>query len=422
MIRRLVRSESGVALVTGIVLMSLMLMVGLSSYAYVGTQQRESGRERARESSFNYAEAALGAQTFVLARRWPDDPDNAFADFCTSSSSSASSCPNASFIAQSYSGIDYDANATWVVNVRDDGGDLPDTTKVEQDSSKFYDPKDDDLVGGAPGRDNVSVADDADDTAVDAQPRWDYNDNGRMWVRAQGTVQGKRRTLIALVDVDEVAESFPFSAITANTLNASGNPHLPRVETTSEAPVMLRDLAGSNYTDAQISPAGAVKELPAGANQTLSDRALDRLRQRAIADGGYYESCPDPLPEGFVFIEASPPGGYCKYQGNTEYNCDPGEKPGVLVIASGGLELKGTTQYCGLVYLANRSDPQRTDAVLDMGGDATIRGTVAVDGPGGANFGTSADVHVQFDPNAVSAGRAYPSGSVVPSTWREIQG
>jgi hypothetical protein len=421
-IRRL-RSESGVALVTGIVLMSLMLMVGLSSYAYVGTQQRESGRERARESSFNYAEATLGAQSFVLARRWPDDPDLAFTDFCTSSSSSGPSCPNASFIAESYSGIDYDSNATWVVNVRDDGGDLPDTTKVEQDSSKFYDPKDDDLVGGAPGRDSVSVADDADDTAVDAQPRWDYNGNGRMWVRAQATVQGKRRTLVALVDVDEVSETFPFSAITANTLNADGNPHLPRVETTNDAPVMLRDLAGSNFTDAQISPSGAVKELPSSASpHVLSEGALGRLRQRAIADQTYHESCPDPLPEGFVFIEASPPGGHCKYMGNTKYNCDPGEKPGVLIIASGGLELKGTTEYCGLVYLANRSDPERTDALLDMGGDATIRGAVAVDGAAGATFGTSAHLHVQFDPNALNAGRSYPSGSVVPSTWREIQG
>ncbi len=57
--RRLLHREDGWALVTAVIVMSLMIGVGLASYAYVDTQVEQSANERTRESSFNYAEASF---------------------------------------------------------------------------------------------------------------------------------------------------------------------------------------------------------------------------------------------------------------------------------------------------------------------------------------------------------------------------
>ncbi|MEJ7715463.1 MAG: pilus assembly PilX N-terminal domain-containing protein [Thermoleophilaceae bacterium] len=60
------REERGSALIAAIVLIGVMMSIGLATASYVDGQQTQSGGERTRESAFNLAEAALGAQ--VLQR------------------------------------------------------------------------------------------------------------------------------------------------------------------------------------------------------------------------------------------------------------------------------------------------------------------------------------------------------------------
>ncbi|MDP8943396.1 MAG: hypothetical protein M3N16_04665 [Actinomycetota bacterium] len=423
MSRRLA-SERGLALVTAVVMMSLMMSVGLTAFAYVDVQQRESGIERIRESAFNLAEGALSAQTFLVARKWPSSAVQSFPRYCSSTSSAdPGRCPDAGFLAQSFATADFAEGSAWVVSVRDNGGDLPETAKVEKNSESYYDPADDDAAGGGAEEDDDgddddpdSDADDADDTATDAQPSWDRSGDGRVWIRSQAIVRTKRRTLVALVDVDELAESFPQNVITAGKLTTGGNPHLAIV--TKGSPVGLRDLAASAYKDSQIDlPKSVSKRVDGG--KALSDGALKRLRQLAIARGTYYASgCPASLAGDVVFIESSG-SGLCTYTGNSVFNCPA---YGVVVVASGGISLGGTVDYCGVIYLANTSDPPRQDTLLKIFGTASVTGAVAVDGPGGVQVGNSSKPHVTYDPDAVGAVRSYPSGSIVPSTWREIPG
>ena len=63
--RRLAREEEeGWAVVTAIVLTSLMLVMGLALLAIVDTQAHQSGRERVGDAAFNLAEGALNAESF----------------------------------------------------------------------------------------------------------------------------------------------------------------------------------------------------------------------------------------------------------------------------------------------------------------------------------------------------------------------
>ena len=50
-------------------MLMVMVAIGLAVLSQVDTQTTQSRKERERESSFNLAEAALSAQTFVLGRR-----------------------------------------------------------------------------------------------------------------------------------------------------------------------------------------------------------------------------------------------------------------------------------------------------------------------------------------------------------------
>ena len=69
MMNKLRHDERGNVLVTAILLMSVMLSVGIAVASTVDTQTEQSRKERERESTFNLAEAALSAQTFILGRR-----------------------------------------------------------------------------------------------------------------------------------------------------------------------------------------------------------------------------------------------------------------------------------------------------------------------------------------------------------------
>ena len=67
--KRLRDDERGMVIVTAVMLLLIMVAIGLAVLSQVDTQTTQSRKERERESSFNLAEAALSAQTFVLGRR-----------------------------------------------------------------------------------------------------------------------------------------------------------------------------------------------------------------------------------------------------------------------------------------------------------------------------------------------------------------
>jgi hypothetical protein len=380
--RRLLRSQSGSALVSAIAVTSVMIMLGLATFAMVDAQQSQSGRERISESSFNLSEAALNLQAFVLSRDWPGTAVGAYPTSC-SESTGARGCPDPARIVSSFDSVDVKGNAEWTTMVRDDGGSNP----------NFY-----------------------DDATVSAQPSWDANQNNRLWVRAQSLLRGKRRTLVALVKVEMINEQAPMNVVTAGHFATNNNGDKTIVDTNGRPlAVRCRSLGNPKCLDfrsGQVLPPGAVQEGYEGPT-ALTPAAIDRLRTRARAEGTYHASgCPSDPSGAVVFIES----GDCQY---TSGSANSPASPGVLVIMRGTLSLGGNFEYYGLVYMGNLQNS--SGYLITMQGTSLIQGAVAVDGDGGIEAGSSKE-NIIFDSRPFSNLRSYGTAGIMHNSWREISG
>ena len=65
--------QDGSALVTAMLVMFIFMMLGATTLTLVDQQQKESGRERVRESSFALSEGVLNSQIYLLSRQWPGE-------------------------------------------------------------------------------------------------------------------------------------------------------------------------------------------------------------------------------------------------------------------------------------------------------------------------------------------------------------
>jgi len=102
--RQKLAEERGNVLVTAIMLMAVMLSVGMAVASTVDTQTAQSRKERERESTFNLAEAALSAQTFILGRRGTGTPTNPYHGTGCASGSTNVFCPSTDTLMRSYTG------------------------------------------------------------------------------------------------------------------------------------------------------------------------------------------------------------------------------------------------------------------------------------------------------------------------------
>lgn len=403
MIRRL-RQEQGYLVVTAMVMIGMMMSAGLAAYAFVDNQQKESGVERQRESSFNLGEGALSAQSFVLSRRWPGSAGEAYPSTCTWSTGASQTlgvgCPNAGELARAFNEPDYAAGVTWTVSVRDDYCLNASSQQVACDTApgvQFY-----------------------DGPTVVARPSWDQNKNDTVWVRADATVRGKARSLVALVSVERVAESFPRKAIIAGrlTIPQSGN---QEYVTTEGRDVALRcpdtDPNCADYSKPKnISPESAIKYGQYPGETAVSPEAVERLKARAIADGTYHTSCP-PSPAGAVVFVESATTVNCVYDqpGQTSYNS--ATTPGVFIVARGTFAIGANDTFYGIVYALNRQNS--SGILVSTTGGGTIVGAAFIDGPGAIEIGNNAG-NLRFDDRAFTDITSYGTAGVVQNTWREV--
>src|SRR5688500_19577526 len=100
------------------ILMALMTMTGLATYAYVDTQTIETGRERVRETSFNVGEGLLGSQVFILSRDWPGQLSQQYPASCQSGSA-VGKCPDAAALTAAFGGPDVAKGVTWQTRIID---------------------------------------------------------------------------------------------------------------------------------------------------------------------------------------------------------------------------------------------------------------------------------------------------------------
>jgi len=403
-------SEDGWVLVTAILVMALILSIGLALLSVADTQQGQGRLERVRESSFNLAEGALYNQSQILARNWPSTSAGAFPSSCTDAST-VTLCPNRSSFAQStggssnsiFSSPDYQSGVAWTLTVRDNGN-------ASGTPTTAYD---------------QNVANGNQGTCV-APCTWDANDDLQLWVRAEGTVRGKTRRMVALLQLEQTTISFPTNAVTAGWASTSNNGNKAIVTTQDGATgsqVVLRcntapAIGGScnqiQREDAQVSPDRVVIDGSAG-------NALSAAMKSALINGAdhTYTTCPSPTDasawSGIVYLNI-PTGTTC----NVHATVNSATSPGVLAVARGKIVIEAGSTFYGLIYHMNLDNSN--GYVVDTSGNPNIYGGIAVDGNGGVDLGSASGntATVNFRAGSFNPYKVIGTAGLVQNTWREL--
>ena len=400
--RARLRSEQGSVLITAIVLMSIMLAVGLATYGLVDSQTRESGFERIRETSFNVGEGLLGSQVFILSRGWPGTTGAQYPTCANGSTNSK--CPNGTTIISDFGGVDVARGVSWQTRVVDNsldaisGSDAQTRCTSNRNATPSY----------------------YSDSRLTGAASWDANGDCRLWVRSTASIDGRRRTFVGLVRVEQINESFPKNTITAGWFETENNGNKLLVDTqgtaAQPAPVAVRCPAfGANCADyeldkGQLSPDYRDLQLPQPhrplgrlARSPARARAVDRLvlRHRMSAQ-----------PRRTAGLR-----GERRLQLHGQRRLQHRGVPGRAGVRRGTLSIAGNVEYQGLIYMANLQNS--TGLVLTLGGNSLVTGSVAVDGNGGVAVGESKE-NLVYDPNASTRVVSYGNAGIIQNTWREI--
>ncbi len=409
------RREEGWALVTAMMLLTMMLASTLALAAFVDTETRQTGLQRQRETAFNYAEAAINAQVYALSQRgqWAG-PAN---DYPTCGPATGTTeCPADAQLKALFPTADVTPDATWATSVRDNVTANP----------NFY-----------------------SDALIAGQPPRDANADGQVWVRAEATIRGRRRVMVALVREQSQQEAIPHAALLAGRLSISNEGNKVIIDagggSTESGLVAVRcdavlgesvackghelghapnqtEVKLNQTLDQQISPNVAQdayvggQPCPTGGGVVacaMSQESLDRLKQTAITYGTHHTTCPSTLTGKVVWLNVGA-ATRCTYTGNTTFNSEA--QPGVVIIESGSLQLGGATTYYGVAYHTYLA----TAAVaIELQGNATIQGGVIVDGNGMVIAGSNG-LNIRIDDRGFDAVRSIATAGIVQNTWREL--
>ncbi|HMJ32720.1 MAG TPA: pilus assembly PilX N-terminal domain-containing protein [Baekduia sp.] len=428
---RLLHDEDGVAIIVAVVLMALMLAMGLGAVTFVDGQSKLTGAQRQRETAFNVAEAALNAQITQISHHWAGKNGANDGGTTTHPTIGFLPCPGGAFCPSSgeltslVPGADSNVAITWRTNVYDNSGTLGDYFA---------------------------------DSRVGNQCGCDYNNDGKVWVRAQATVRGRTRVIVSLVQEQTQAESVPHAALITGTLtirnnglhngpiiqsnggivavrcdvpDGAGQPGGPPAETASE-PCLGQPLGRApTRTDAdwndllnnQISGFQSHVDKYSAA-PVFSQDQITRFVNTAWAESTYFEGCPSSLAGKVVVVNTT---GNCSYSGSDAWNTTAA--PGFLIFlnANSSLTLGGSTQFNGVIYHANMGVPptlgsptQSSASLIITSGTTLINGGVIIDGPGRMDAGESG-LNIRFDDHGYDAVRSLAAAGIIQNSWREIQ-
>ncbi|MEA2286720.1 MAG: hypothetical protein QOJ21_2763 [Solirubrobacteraceae bacterium] len=421
-IRTVAAAQDGFALITAMILMTIMLGSTLALATFLDGQTQVSATQRVRESSFNLAEAALNQQVWNVGRDWPG-PNSAPGNTsgltpyptCTETSTDAR-CPNPAQLRKFIPSPDADPGATWTTQVLDNG-----------------------IVSG------VSYKTFYADALLSAPVGYDANADGFVWVRASAILKQRRRTLVALVRLQLQQEDILQKAIVAGAINITNNGNKQLIDggTGSADSIAVRctvtdpasaTCLGQAYSDSgwkkvdtQIQPFDLSKQQAYPVATAMSDEAILRFRETAKKKGTWVQDCaslPSPTPGGIVFAE----GGVCNIDGT---NTTSQAAPGLVINLTGSFTMGGNDQYHGVLYAANRMSSTNLALnttvrdVLSLGGNPVIFGGVLIDGNGVANIGSSGGSgsltgNIIFDGNAFPVAQTIANAGVIQNTWREL--
>jgi hypothetical protein len=418
--KKLLSQERGNVLVTSMMVLAVMMTLGFAVAARVDTQTAKSRQERERESTFNLAEAALSAQTFILGRRGTGIPSRQYPLEGCSKVLPADPyfCPLPTEVQKSYNGagqVDFDfATDDWRTQVRDDSNP---TTGAPV---RFWD---EDILNPA-------------SAGYGTWPRYDADGNRHVWVRAEATVRGRKRAIVAWVRIEDTVINFPQYAVLAGRVggkNSGGHGGRPLVNSTGSPlgiavrcpgpyPPQSESCIDLNPTKGpQLQPPGNFA-LSYSRTSALDDPdALQALEDVAKADGTYYATCPANPNGKIVVIENA---GDCQYTNSAPAAtgqskcCNSLADPGLFIVKRGKVDFGGNIEFWGVVWNANLDNSSDIDMV-ETSGTAAIHGGALVDGDGGVYAGSAGD-NIVFWAQAFENISAVGTAGVVQNTWREI--
>jgi hypothetical protein len=146
----------------------------------------------------------------------------------------------------------------------------------------------------------------------------------------------------------------------------------------------------------------------------MTDRQKQQWKARAQELGTYFQgTCPASLTGDVIWIDGPVS---CAYSGSSIYNT--AERPGLLIMDGGFLQLGGTVQYHGIIYFPNSAGS--TAKVFDLQGSPVVHGAVFADGGATVNVGTSGQGNIDYQRSAFEATRLPGTAGVVQNTWREL--
>jgi hypothetical protein len=448
------RSQEGFALVTAIVLMTVMMGVGLATAAMIDTQAKESTVTRQRDTAFNLAEAALNAQVYALSLRWPGFGYGAAPGYRNYACSSGGAeptlgpapttqqqmtaatpvCPSPATLGALLKNVDAQG-ASWRTWVYDD----PSPTSNAEDRGKYY-------------SDSLVTTGDTLTTPAGTVPTqggvgFDSNKDGKLWVKATATARGHTRTIVSLVKVESFQQDVINTALLTGSLDFSNNGNhsgyfVDQSSGTTANVITVRcdpradvnaECLGYPYKDGSTWSAdigGAINPPNYSANpaapNALAPATLDELMGVALTDQTYYDNvgtqnCSQlSQPPSFTFnILYIKDCGLVSWSSNATLNSEAA--PGIIILDNTRLKITGNVVINGIVYARH---PPLTSPTVEMVGCSQIAGGLIIDEIWGtASIGSCSQAdfpELLFRPTAFEAFKTYASAGIIQNTWREL--
>lgn len=409
---RLGHDDRGIALVTSIVLMMVMLGLGLAMLSVVDTQGKAAGEQRDGDAAFNLADAALSSTAFVLSHNWPEAaaaaqpwsqaPDcghELIAGGVADSEDSTMPGQIQRLVHQASAARGGPPGASWSVRVCDAGNE-PTWSSVLLTRPPF----------------------DATGRRVLTDPNGNRFMVRRLWVRAQATVNGATRAAASLVQVSEIP-AFPAGyGILAgrmaflNGLNVTTDSILgdktalgsltnallgTRPMVTGQIGVrcgllseLCLDSVAATLTGIPLLTStglanGEVTQY--GSATAVPQDTVRLLRERAARAGTYVPhiaagstclpSGVSPNAGGVVFVESVGTG-----KDTCTLAAGPAGPMGTVIVGSGRISVTApnphaVTTFTGVIYALN-TQADRQAAVVTLNQGVQVKGGVFVDGGG----------------------------------------
>jgi hypothetical protein len=171
----------------------------------------------------------------------------------------------------------------------------------------------------------------------------------------------------------------------------------------------------------QVQPP-TVQTTSTTSNQALTATQLQTLESQAAAAGTLHSGSTD-CPSTSVGLSSPASGapvviqGPCTINISSNMQINSAASPGVLVIENGTFTLGGTSNFYGLIYMVNKQ--ASSGSVVTIGGNATIQGSVNIDGAGGITAGSS-KTNLIYDKRAIALLRGSTGAAVNRGTVRTL--